>query len=45
MGKGVTEQVGGVLPTLHLGEHLPLQLRRLNREASSYCLNGRLTTC
>lgn len=45
IGRGVIEQIGGILPTLNLGERLPLQLRKLrNREVSSYSINERLTT-
>lgn len=37
IGKAVIEQVGGIFPTLSLGEHLPLQLWRLRHtQASSY---------
>ena len=45
MGKGVIGKGGGILPTLNMVEHIPLQLTRLrNREASFYYLDGRLTT-
>lgn len=45
MGKGVIGKEGGILPTLNMVEHIPLQQMRLrNRETSFYCLDVQLTT-
>jgi len=34
MEKGVTEQVGGILPTLHLGEHLAFAAEGTEKRSS-----------
>jgi len=45
MEKGVTEQVGGILPTLHLGEHLAFAAEGTEKRSSFLLFDGRLTTC
>lgn len=34
MGKGATEQVGGILPTLHLGQHLAFAAEETEKRSS-----------